>query len=126
MSQSSNQDLITQLQQAIQRASDWATSGWPMRFGSHQVEVSSLPAAEKMPRSFANRQEALAYWTNVAMVSQESISYGEKALKALQKGDLPAAYDALYFARFIEKRLNEASPTWGGICDAVINQLNSR
>ncbi|MBF0158925.1 MAG: hypothetical protein HQL58_05325 [Magnetococcales bacterium] len=126
MSQSSHQVLIEQLQQTIQKASDWVTSGWPVCFGHNQVNVPSLPAAEKMPHNFVNRQEALAYWHNVALASRESVEYGQKALAALQQGDLSSAYDALYFARFVEKRLNEVSATWAGICDAVNRQLNTR
>lgn len=125
MSQSSIQQLIGQLEQTLQEASQWPTTGWPMRFGIHQVEVSSLPAAKKMAENFAYRLEALAYWDNVALTSRESVGYGQKALEALRQGDLSAAADALYFARFIEKRHRESSPTWNGIYNAVISQRNS-
>ncbi|WP_130471027.1 hypothetical protein [Candidatus Magnetaquicoccus inordinatus] len=104
--------LVQQMDQAINDARKWAESGWPMRFGRNDVLVSSLSAAKQQSERFVNGQEALAYWRSVEEAGQESAAQGERAKQALLQGDQRLAEGALYFAAFIEKRLNRPTQTW--------------
>jgi hypothetical protein len=106
---------IEQLDQAIKEASNWAVTGWNMTFGSRNVAVNSLKEAKELKQSFPNRLEAISYWVDVDTVGKETASHGKKAKEALLNGELGTAKNALYLARYLEKRINEDTPTWGPI-----------
>ncbi|MBF0183430.1 MAG: hypothetical protein HQM06_03440 [Magnetococcales bacterium] len=104
--------MVQLLDQAIAEARRWAETGWPMTFGRNLVAVTSLPTAEQQSDRFVNKQEAVAYWRSVAEAGEESAVQGERAKAALLQGDRRIAEGALYFAAFIEKRLNRPSSLW--------------
>ncbi|MEO5345991.1 MAG: hypothetical protein H7834_06395 [Magnetococcus sp. YQC-9] len=104
--------MLKRLDEAIAEARDWALSGWSVTFGRNAVRIGSLPEAKAQPARFVNRQEALAFWRNVAEVGEETALQGEKAKAALERGDLRYAEGAVYFAVLVEKRLNKPSSTW--------------
>jgi hypothetical protein len=106
---------IEQLDQAIKDASNWAVKGWNMTFGSRNVAVNSLEKAEELELSFPNRLEAISYWVDVDTVGKETASHGEKAKEALLNGDLGVAINAVYLARYMEKRIHDGTPTWGPV-----------
>ncbi len=116
-------ELLKHLDEAIERAVGWPVTGWPMTFGGRGQSVDNLEAARNMPPTFHNRLEALAYWQDVAEVSRETVAQGTKARAALEKGGPGAAYNALYFARHLEKRLTATTPTWGPVTDLVATAL---
>ncbi|MBF0628622.1 MAG: hypothetical protein HQL91_10455 [Magnetococcales bacterium] len=105
-------DVIKQLDVAIAEAREWAGSGWTMTFGRNAVRIASLPEARGQSDRFVNRQEAIAYWRSVAEAGEESAVQGEKAKAALERGDMRVAEGAIYFAVYVEKRLNKPSSTW--------------
>lgn len=107
------------LDKAIVEAENWANTGWKVTFGSRNVEVNSIKEAAELKPSFHNRLEAVSYWDDVNTVGGETAAYGRKAKESLGKGDLHGAKNALYFARFIEKRINEDTPTWGPVYAAI-------
>jgi hypothetical protein len=104
---------IDKLDQAIKEASSWAVTGWSMTFGSRNVAVNSLKEAQELKPSFPNRPEAISYWVDVEVVGKETASHGEKAKEAILKGEFGVAKNSLYLARYLEKRINDNTPTWG-------------
>lgn len=104
-------DLKEQLKQAIERARNWSVDGWPVGFGPRRVDVPSLKAALDSPKTFAHRQEALGYWHNVKLISEDVTHNLEAALAALEKGDLKAVENKLYAAQYMEKPLEEHTKT---------------
>ncbi|MBF0194259.1 MAG: hypothetical protein HQL71_06850 [Magnetococcales bacterium] len=110
---------VDKLDQAINEASNWAVTGWSMTFGSRNVAANSLKEAQELKPSFPNKAEALSYWVDVDTVGKETASHGEKAKAALQNGDVNSAKNSLYLARYLEKRFNETTPTWGPIYVAI-------
>jgi hypothetical protein len=114
-----SQALIEMLDRAIQETNEWVSKGWSMRFGPYQTEVASLGAANAMPKNFQNRQEALSYWNQVEMASQEALVWAWKARAALQGSDLGVAHNTAYAAKYIERRFRESTPTWGPVCEAI-------
>ncbi|MBF0583174.1 MAG: hypothetical protein HQL80_02935 [Magnetococcales bacterium] len=105
-------NVIEQLDGAIAEARGWAEVGWPMHFGRNSVRVSSLSEAQGQPNAFVYRQEAIAYWKQVAELGQETAEQGEKAKQALAQQDLRLAEGAVYWAAYMEKKLNKPVPTW--------------
>jgi hypothetical protein len=102
-----------ELDKAIDKASSWAVTGWSMTFGNRNVPVNSLQDAQILKNSFPNRLEALSYWEDIELLGQETAEHGKKAKAALEQGDLHGAKNSLYLACYLEKRINENSPTWG-------------
>lgn len=112
-------NAMEQLDSAINTASTWAVTGWGMTFGSRHVAVNSLAEAQALKDNFPNRLEALSYWVDVDTVGKETAEQGKKAKVALESGDLGAAKNAVYFARYLEKRIQESTPTWGPVFVAL-------
>ena len=106
-----NDDLKKKLRESIERARNWAEEGWKLSFGPNQVEVSSLTRALDLPREFPYRQEAVAYWKNVEVISEEVTVYLVGALADLENGDPKGVENKLYFAQYFEKPLEEFSHT---------------
>ncbi|MBF0170755.1 MAG: hypothetical protein HQK87_06675 [Nitrospinae bacterium] len=111
--------LIAAVRKACDEATNWAVTGWEMRWGMNQVPVNTLAEAKAKPATFVNRQEALAYWSDIEEMGAECAACGTKALAALEKGDLGAAANAVYFAKFTEKKFNKQTPTWGSLSDTL-------
>lgn len=111
--------LIAAVEKATHDATNWAVTGWEMRWGMNQVPVNSLAEAEAKPATFVNRQEALSYWTAINEMGTECAAYGQKAVAALKTGDIGAAANAVYFAKFTEKKFNKQIPTWGQLSDTL-------
>ncbi|MBF0358789.1 MAG: hypothetical protein HQL70_09285 [Magnetococcales bacterium] len=111
--------VTDQLDKAIATASNWAVTGWSMTFGNRHVAVNSLQEAKDLENSFPNRLEALSYWKDVDTVGKETASHGEKAKDALANGDIGAAKNSIYLASYMEKRINDKSPTWGPVLLAL-------
>ncbi len=111
--------LIAAVEQATESARNWAVTGWEMRWGMNQVPVNSLAEAKAKPATFVNRQEALAYWSYIEEVGAECAASGDKAVAALKAGDTGAAANAVYLAKFNEKKFNKQTPTWGELSDML-------
>ena len=111
--------LIAAVEKACDEATNWAVTGWEMRWGMNQIAVNSLAEAKAKPATFVNRQEALSYWTAIEEIGAECAASGQKALAALKVGDLGAAANAVYFAKFTEKKFNKQTPTWGALSDTL-------
>lgn len=114
-----NAQLIQQVKDAREQARSWPETGWTMQFGPYQDAVNNLKAAQEAKDTLHNRQDALAYWTGIQYASDETIVQADKALAALEKGDVNGAMRAVYFAVFVEKKFNEAAPTWGPVLQAL-------
>ncbi|MBF0382517.1 MAG: hypothetical protein HQL69_15960 [Magnetococcales bacterium] len=110
-----------ELDKAIATASSWAETGWSMTFGPRNVQVNSLKEAHELRNGFPQRLEAISYWEDIKTLGQETAQHGKKAKAALEKGDLNGAINALYLARYMEKRVDENSPTWGPAYLAVVD-----
>ena len=104
-------EIVSQLSAAIERARNWCKAGWQVDFGPNRVAVRSLEQALQLPREFPYREEALAYWRNVQCISEEVVSCLKGALDDLERGDLKAAGNKLYFAQYFERPLEESSRT---------------
>jgi hypothetical protein len=115
--------LIEKVDAATKTTANWATAGWPVTFGNRNTPVNSLPEAEATNDTFVNRQEALSYWKTVAELGRMCVTQGEKAKAALESGDIQAAADAVYYAKFWEHRLNKELPTWGAVSDELHSLL---
>jgi hypothetical protein len=113
-------DLIEQVQRAIERSFEWARLGWVVSFGRLEIPVSSLQQAKELPENFVYREEALDYWSNVEQLGQEAAAYGKKALICLGKNDLKAAEDAIYQALYIERPCEHYSMTWRAVHDSIL------
>lgn len=114
-----NAQLIQKVKEAREQARTWTETGWTMKFGPYQDEVNSLPAAQKAATEYHNRQEALGYWEGIQHSSDETVEKADIALSALEKGDVNAAMRAVYFAVWVEKKHDEAAPTWGPVLEAL-------
>ena len=107
-----SEDVIYQVQEAIECSRKWAETGWPVTFGPRNVEVSSLAQAQSLPKNFVFRQEAVNYWNQAKLTGNDAADSGRKALDALKNGNFSAAENALYFCQFIEKPFVECAKTW--------------
>lgn len=105
-------DLKKTIEAAIAETENWPIKGWKTTFGLRNTEVNCLADAQKLPREFVNRLEAIAYWENVALATGEATKWGKKALSALEKDDLKDAEDSLYYTLVIERPLRPETITW--------------
>jgi len=105
-------DMIRQVEAAIDTCTRWHESGWAATFGVRNVEVPNLKAAESLPKTAVYRDEAVNYWLQVRLAGADTAESGRKALDALKRGDLEAAENALYFCQYIEKPLEGHANTW--------------
>ncbi len=105
-------DLTKTIAAAIAETENWSVEGWKTTFGLRNTEVNCLADAQKLPREFVNRLEAIAYWENVALAAGEATKWGKKALFALEKNDLKDAEDSLYYTLVIERPLRSETTTW--------------
>ena len=118
------QDLIQKVQKAIEGSSNWAETGWKVTFGPRGTEVSSLQQALELPNTFVYREEAVNYWKQVELTGEDAAASGKKALDALEKNNLNAAEDALYFCQYLEKPFAKDALTWQPLHEAVKKELN--
>jgi len=116
-----NDELKEILKTAIEKARNWATEGWKVTFGPREYEVNSLTDAEELAREFPYREDALGYWKNVKAISEEVISNLEKALAALEKGDLKRAENMAYAAQYFEKPLEKFTNTSRPVFERIQN-----
>jgi primosomal protein N'' len=114
-----NQQLMAQVKAATETARNWHLKGWTMKFGPYQNEVNSLAAANEMNDRYQNRQEALTYWQQIEMASNETVAQGEKAMAALAQGNVDGAKRAVYYAMFVEKKFDESAPNWGPVFNVL-------
>lgn len=114
--------LIQQTEEALDRTSKWAETGWIAAFGQRGVVVGSLKEAMALPRTAVYRQEAQNYWRQVVLTAEDTSVYGRKALDAFRAGDILKAVDALYFAQYIEKPIAEYSRTWQPLYEAAMEE----
>ncbi|MBF0128296.1 MAG: hypothetical protein HQM02_13930 [Magnetococcales bacterium] len=112
-------ELLQSLDSAIAEARAWARIGWSMTFGRSHVPVTTLSEAQAQSERFVHRQEALAYWRSVAEAGEETALKGEQAKAAIGRRDYRFAEGAVYFALFVEKRLNKPSSTWEPVLAGV-------
>ncbi|MEI6652897.1 MAG: hypothetical protein WCL42_10035 [Chlorobiaceae bacterium] len=117
-----SEDVIHQVQEAIACSRKWSETGWPVTFGSRNVEVSSLKQAESLPKNFVFRMEAINYWNQAKLTGNDAADSGQKALDALKNSNFFAADNALYFSRFIEKPFADYSKTWQPLYEAFKEQ----
>lgn len=117
-----NDDLKKKLKDSIARAKNWSADGWRVAFGPNQVEVASLKQAQELAPEFPYRQEAVAYWKNVQVISVEVTAYLEGTLADLENGDLKAAGSKLYFAQYLEKPLEKYSRTSRPIFESLLER----
>jgi hypothetical protein len=106
------EDVITEVRKAVESSRHWADNGWQASFGPRNIQVSTLREAEALPRTSAVRLEAVNYWKQARLTGNDSADWGEKAIAALEAGNVKRAADALYFTQFIEKPFAEFSRTW--------------
>ncbi|MEI6757764.1 MAG: hypothetical protein FDX18_00245 [Chlorobium sp.] len=116
-------DLIQEVQDAIECSRNWAVKGWPVTFGPRNTAVSSLKEAEALPRNFIFRQEAVNYWKQVRLTGNDAADSAVKAVQALQSGNAGAAENALYLCQYIEKPFAEYAGTWNPVYDALKTRL---
>lgn len=114
--------LIQQTEEALERASKWAETGWTAAFGPRGVVVGSLKESMALPRTAVCREEARNYWRQVELTAEDTSAYGRKALEALRAGDIGKATDALYFAQYMEKPIAEYSRTWLPLYEAAMEE----
>jgi len=115
--------ILSAVETAIHMAENWAEQGWPMTFGPKSVAVNNLKTAREMSETFSYRLDALAYWQAVDETGKETATHGRKAKTALEKGDLAAAHNAVYFACFVEKKIDASAPTWSPVKAMVESNL---
>ncbi len=115
-----NENLIKMTETAIQATKDWTVKGWPTTFGPRKTSVNNLETAKKLPHTDVYRLEAIAYWERVKNSADDILVWGERCLASLKKGDVQDAFDAAYFAVFIEKPIREIAPTWEGVMKALM------
>jgi len=109
------QELKSSITEAIAKSQGWHTNGWKTTFGPRNVEVNNLEEAEKLPRTFNNRLEAISYWNNVKNASEEVVEWGNRALASLEKNDMRDVEDSVYCAVVIERPVLHGAPTWYGV-----------
>lgn len=119
-----HEDSINQVRKAVDESMAWATSGWKVSFGERGSEVNSLHQARSLPENFVHREVARDYWNHVAQTGEEAAAYGRKAIEALNKNDLKAAEDILYFCWYLEKEFSDYTRTWKQVYEAVKKQLS--
>ncbi|TNJ40121.1 hypothetical protein FGF66_02210 [Chlorobaculum thiosulfatiphilum] len=113
-------DMIPMVEKAIETSSHWPDNGWPVAFGNRQVEVSSLKAAESLPKNAVYREEAINYWRQARLTGNDTAESGKKALEALKKGNLADVHDALYLCQYLELPFEAAAKTWRPVYEAFM------
>jgi len=116
------QNIEQLIQAAIDKSEKWHTEGWKVTFGTRSTEVNSLEEAEKLPRNFVYRLEAIAYWTRVKGSGAEAADWGRRALASLKKGDMTDVNDSVYYAMVVEKPINDKAPTWAPVVQALTSK----
>ena len=117
--------LAQKVWQAIKQSQQWAEKGWPVTFGRKAVVVSSLQQARTLSENELCREDALHYWEQVEQLGKEAAEWGKKAMEHLAGGNLQAAEDALYYARFIERPLTQYTWTWEPVHLKIFKKLKS-
>ena len=115
-------DLKKMVKESLERSRKWAEDGWKVTFGPRQLEISSLQHALDLPLEAPNREEAIGYWKNVEGISEEVSLYLEAALADLEKGDLKAAENKLYFAQYYEKPLEQYTKTSKPVYESILKR----
>ena len=116
------EDLIGQVEEAVERSSNWASTGWKMNFGERALEANSIEEAKPLPNSFVFREEAVNYWNQVELSSKDAADAGKQALEALKKGDMRRAVDSVYLSLYIERPYAFGSKTWKSVYEAIQNE----
>ncbi|NTW11216.1 MAG: hypothetical protein HGA26_07640 [Chlorobiaceae bacterium] len=114
------EDVIGEVQKAVENSRHWAEKGWPVSFGPRNIAVNTLKEAEALPRTSAIRPEAVNYWKQARLTGNDAGDWGEKAIAALGAGNIKGAADALYFSQYLEKPFTEFSRTWQPLYDAFL------
>lgn len=117
------EEVMRQIEKAIESSEQWAVTGWSAAFGSRQVVVGNLKDAEALPRNAVYRLEAINYWKQVEQTGHDAAEAGRKALDALRNGDECTAADALYFSQYVEKPIAVFSNTWGPLYEEFCSSL---
>ena len=107
--------ISSDIEKALASSKAWAVTGWPMTFGKQLRPVNTLKEADALEASFVYRLEAISYWRRVQEAGNEAVTWGERALAALKKGDLRDADDSLYFAVYLERPIRGEAPVWGPV-----------
>lgn len=118
-------ELAKDIEKALTASRSWAETGWPMTFGKQQRRVNTIKEANALEESFVYRLEAIAYWGRAKEAGGEAATWGERALKALEKGDLKDADDSLYFAMYLERPVRGDAPVWGPVYKKFKQHLSS-
>lgn len=114
-----SQELIQEIEKAVESSKHWGEKGWELKFGPRQYPVNNLAEAEALKHGHAFKDEAVAYWKRAQQCGEECAEYGERAIEALKKGDMRAADDALYYAMFMEKFYEKQTRTWKPLYDKI-------
>ena len=107
------EELTRKVEAAVEASSHWSETGWPATFGTRNVEVPNLKAAEALPKTAVFREEAMNYWRQARLAGTDMAAAGRNALDALKRGDLAAADNALYLCQYLEKPFEGHANTWG-------------
>ena len=118
-----SKQIREKIQQANQAVKNWPKTGWKTTFGPKSTEVNSQKDASALPKGFPYRSEAVAYWDNVIILSQDIVVYLEKALAAFDKNDLAAVDDFLYYARYLAKPFENSIDTCTSVYDEFKKSL---
>jgi hypothetical protein len=108
-------ELIRQVEAAVEASSHWAETGWPATFGFRNVEVANLKEAEALVRTDVCREEAVNYWRQARLTGGDAANAGRMALEALKTGRIDAAEGALYLCQYLEKPFEAQAKTWGPV-----------
>ncbi len=117
------EDVIPQMEEAVERSRKWAENGWRMGFGPQNAPVDSLKEAEALPVSFIYREEAVSYWRQVHLMGNDAADSGEKAVEALKNGNIDAAEKALYLSSYIERPYENYTSTWSSLYEAIKEKM---
>ncbi|NTU92469.1 MAG: hypothetical protein HGA56_00470 [Chlorobiaceae bacterium] len=112
-------EMMRWIEKAIEASSRWPETGWAATFGTRNVEVPNLKAAEALPKTAVYREEAVNYWHQVRLAGVDTAEAGRKALDALGHGDSCRAIDALYFCHYLEKPFEGRANTWIPLYEAI-------
>jgi len=111
-------DMILMVEKAIDSSLHWPETGWPATFGPRNIEVSSLKAAESLPKTAVYREEAINYWNQARLIGNDTADAGRRALESLKGDRLADAGSALYLCQYLEKPFELHSRTWLPIYEA--------
>jgi hypothetical protein len=120
-----NENIINSVKEAVKKSLSWQEEGWNVTFGFRNTKISTLKDAKSQPDSFVNKIEAVSFWQHVKEAGQEAGEYGNKALSALEKGDLQDAADCVYSAWFIERNFDHYTNIWRPIYEEIASKTAS-